>query len=155
MRTMGVRAMGVRTMGLDYGERRIGVAVSDPDGVIAQPLLSLDRKQLPGKKLWSRIDALVRELEVQRFVLGLPLHMDGRRGEQAAEVERFGAQLAERTGLPVDYVDERWTTLEAERTMREMGVKRSRQSGQLDATAAALLLRTYLERRREAPESSL
>ena len=142
-------------MGLDYGERRIGVAVSDPDGIFAQPLLCLDRRQLPGKKLWSRLAALVREHDVERFVLGLPLHMDGRHGEQAAEVKAFGLQLEQRTGVPIDYVDERWTTLEAERTMRELGVRRARQSGQLDATAAALLLRTYLERRREAPESSL
>ena len=142
-------------MALDYGERRIGVALSDPDGVFAQPLLCLDRRQLAGKKLWSRLVGLVREHEVERLVLGLPLHMDGRHGEQAAEVKAFGTQLAQQTGIPVDYVDERWTTLEAERTMRELGVRRARQSGQLDATAAALLLRTYLERRREAPEPSL
>jgi putative Holliday junction resolvase len=142
-------------MAFDYGERRIGVAVSDPDGVFAQPLLCLDRRALAGRKLWSRIAALVREHDVERFVLGLPLHMDGRHGEQADEVKAFGQRLAQQTGLPVDYVDERWTTLEAERTMRELGVRRARASGQLDATAAALLLRTYLERRREAPESSL
>ena len=142
-------------MALDYGERRIGVAVSDPDGVFAQPLCCLDRRQLAGKKLWSRLAALVREQEVERFVLGLPLHMDGRHGEQAAAVKAFGERLAQQTGLPIDYVDERWTTLEAERSLRELGVRRGRQSGQLDATAAALLLRSYLERRRETPESSL
>jgi putative holliday junction resolvase len=145
----------VRIMALDYGERRIGVALSDPDGIFAQPLLCLDRRKLPGKKLWSRIASLVREHAVERLVLGLPLHMDGRQGEQAAEVKVFGERLAQQTGLPVEYVDERWTTLEAERAMRELGVRRARASGQLDATAAALLLRTFLERRREAPESSL
>src|SRR5262245_46229550 len=118
----------VRTMALDYGERRIGVAVSDPDGVFAQPLLSLDRRQLRGKKLWSRLAALVREHGAERLVLGLPLHMDGRHGPEAEQVKAFGAQLAQQTGLPVDYVDERWSTREAERTMHELGVRGARAS---------------------------
>ena len=142
----GSNGVEVRTMALDYGGRRIGVAVSDPDGVFAQPLLCLDRRQLSGKKLWSRLAALVREHGVEQLVVGLPLHMDGGHGEQAAEVKAFGARLAQQTGLPVDYIDERWTSLEAERTMQELGVRRARASGQLDATAAALMLRTYLER---------
>jgi putative holliday junction resolvase len=145
----------VRTMALDYGERRIGIAVSDPDGIFAQPLVSLDRRKLVGQKLWAKLAELVRELDVKRFVLGLPLHMDGRRGEEAATVEAFGRRLSERTGLPVELLDERWTTLEAQRSMREMGVRDARKSGQLDATAAAMLLRAYLDRQREASRSQL
>src|SRR5262245_66240799 len=120
-------------MALDYGERRIGVAVSDPDGVFAQPLLSLDRRELRGKKLWARLAALLREHAVEQLVLGLPLHMDGRHGVEAEQVKTFGAELAQQTGVPVDYVDERWSTVEAERAMRELGVRRARASGQLDA----------------------
>ena len=144
----------MRVLALDHGTARIGAAVSDPSGIIAQPLDAIACKPGP-RAVLEEIARRALEYEVEQIVIGLPLHMDGRAGEAAAAARAFGAKVAQRTGLPVEYLDERWTTLEAERTMREMGVKRSRQSGQLDATAAALLLRTYLERRREAPESSL
>jgi putative Holliday junction resolvase len=133
---------------LDYGEQRIGAAVTDPTGVVAQPLETIHTKRKAGRvRPLDRIAQLVGEYEVERIVVGLPLHMDGRAGEQAAAAQRFGRQVAQRTGLPVEYLDERWTTVEASRALGEAGLRGSRRRERLDATAAALLLRTFLDRR--------
>jgi putative Holliday junction resolvase len=134
-------------MALDYGERRIGVAVSDPTGTLAQPHETIDRGR--GGALapaLARIRSLVGELEVERIVVGLPLHMSGRTGPEALAARRFGERVAAETGVRVDYLDERWTTREAERALREMGARRRRVRERVDATAAALLLRAYLAR---------
>jgi putative holliday junction resolvase len=136
----------MRILALDYGERRIGAAVTDPTGMLAQPI---DTVQHTGNRraALERIAELVRNYEVARIVLGLPLHMDGRVGEQAAEVKRFGAALGVHTGVPVEYLDERWTTLEAERALGEIGIRGARRRERVDSVAAAILLRTFLERR--------
>jgi putative holliday junction resolvase len=135
----------LRILALDYGERRIGVAVSDPTGMLAQPLETIDRKRGKTGPL-ERIGQLVREYAVERIILGLPLHMDGRAGEEVATVQRFGAQVSARTGVPVEYLDERWTTVEAGRALQELGVRGQRRRERIDATAAAILLRAFLER---------
>ena len=134
----------MRTMALDYGTRRIGVAVTDPTGVLAQPLETIHRKGRAADASWQRIAAIVDEYDVTQIVVGLPLHMDGRSGDQAERSRAFGDEVARRTGLPVHYLDERWTTREAERMVRESGSRRSRRA--LDPVAAAILLRTWLER---------
>jgi putative Holliday junction resolvase len=136
----------VRILALDYGEQRIGAAVTDPMGIVAQPLETIARRSRDGGAL-EAIARLVRDYEVEQIVLGLPLHMDGRPGEQAAAVQRFGRQIAERTGVPVEYLDERWTTVEASRALGELGVTGAKRRAHLDAAAAAILLRTFLERR--------
>ena len=132
-------------MGLDYGERRIGVAISDPSGMIAQPLATLERARRGAPEPLERIAELVDEYEVEHIVVGLPLHMDGTSGEQAAKARAFAGRVAARTGLPVDLVDERWTSVEARRTLREAGLSARKQKGKVDPVAAALLLRTWLE----------
>ena len=137
----------MRVLGLDPGERRIGVAVSDPTGTLAQPLEVIVRRGRSSEHL-DRIAELVKEYKVVRIVVGLPLHMDGRAGAEAEAARRFGAAVAARTGLPVDFVDERWTTLEAERTLRALGSRAGRVRERADAVAASLLLRTWLDRRR-------
>jgi putative Holliday junction resolvase len=131
-------------MALDYGERRIGVAISDPTGKVALPHETIDRRRggLPGAL--SRIGALVSELGVDRIVVGLPLHLSGRAGPEADASRRFGEQVREQTGVRVEYLDERWTTREAERALRDMGTRRRRLRERVDSTAAALLLRAYL-----------
>lgn len=135
-----------RILALDYGRRRIGVAVSDPTQTIASPLTTLVRRV--GKRPpWAEIGRLVAEHEVGELVVGLPLEMGGGEGEWAAEVRAFGAELARRTGLPVRWVDERLSSVEAERAVRSMGLKRSQREdkARIDATAAALILRGYLD----------
>jgi putative Holliday junction resolvase len=145
-----------RTMAFDYGERRIGVAVSDPTRTIASPLTTFTRR--PGKRPpWPEIARLVREQEVDEAVVGLPLGLDGEEGPWAAEVRAFGAEVERRTGLPVRWVDERMTSVLAERAIRDMGLKRSQrqEKERVDATAAAVILEGWLaRRRREAAEAA-
>ncbi|HEX8246351.1 MAG TPA: Holliday junction resolvase RuvX [Longimicrobium sp.] len=141
-----------RSMALDYGERRIGVAVSDPTRTIASPLTTLQRRA--GKRPpWPEIAKLVEENEVDEAVVGLPLDLSGDETAWTAEVRQFGADLERRTGLPVRWIDERMTSVAAERAVRGMGLKRSEreQKERIDAAAAALILDAWLRQRsREA-----
>ncbi|HKP74712.1 MAG TPA: Holliday junction resolvase RuvX [Longimicrobiaceae bacterium] len=135
-------------MALDYGARRIGVAVSDPTRTIASPLTTLQRRA--GKRPpWPEIARLVAENEVDEAVVGLPLNLAGEESEWTAEVRGFGADLARRTGLPVHCVDERMTSVMAERAVRASGLKRSEreQKERIDAAAAALILDAWLRQR--------
>ena len=138
-----------RILGIDYGERRIGLAVSDPTGTIASPLPTLVRRR--GKRPpVARVAELAREYEITHSVLGLPLNAEGDEDEWTAEVRQFGGKLAERTGLPVDYVDERFTSAQAERVIRSLGLKKSEreEKGRVDAVAAVLILQSYLDRKK-------
>jgi putative Holliday junction resolvase len=132
-------------LGIDYGTRRIGLAVSDPEGRFAFPTQALVRRD-PERDM-ARLRALVRERDIQRIVVGLPIHMDGREGPEAQAARAFGRALGAATGLAVDMLDERWTTREAERALR--GARRKRREA-VDSAAAAILLRTWLERERGA-----
>lgn len=137
----------LRALGIDLGEARIGLAVSDPLGCIAQPFESLERVG-PRKDL-TRIVERVRELEVVVVVVGLPLLLSGEEGEQARKAKEFAAALERRLGnVPVELWDERLTTVQAERTMISGGVKRRRRKRTVDPIAAALILQTYLDARR-------
>lgn len=140
----------MRLLGLDLGTRRIGLAVSDAAGRIAFPAGWLLRR---GKRRdLAALRALVEERAIEAIVVGLPMHMNGRRGPEALAAERFARELETTTGRPVELLDERWTTREAERALREAdgaGTRR-REPGRLDAAAATLLLQTHLERSRRA-----
>ena len=137
-------------LGLDLGQRRIGLAVSDPAGVIAFPIGALDRQGLA--KDVQALCELIRERGVVAVVIGLPLHLDGRAGTGAGAARRFAAALGEACSLPVALVDERLTTVIAERALREepRGRRRGKRPAkqQVDALAAALILRTWLEQPR-------
>jgi putative Holliday junction resolvase len=139
----------VRTLGLDYGERRVGVAVSDPTDRIAQPLETVPRTERAPERTLERIRELTSDYEVRRIVVGLPLQMDGRSGEQADRARAFGAAVAEVTGLPVEYQDERLTSVEATRALSRAGGRPSRNRDRVDRVAAALLLDTFLARDRQ------
>lgn len=139
-------------MALDYGERRIGVAVSDPLRMIASPLTTLQRRA--GKRPpWAEIAQLVQDQEVDEAVVGLPLDLSGDETEWTREVRQFGDDLARRAGLPVHFVDERMTSVAAERAVRGMGLKRSEreQKERVDAAAAALILAAWLRQRPRGP----
>lgn len=138
-----------RILALDYGERRIGIAVSDPTRTIASPLTTLTRR--PGKRPpWTELAAVVAEQEPAAFVVGLPLDLAGEEGAWAAEVRDFAAQLERRFGRPVHWVDERMTSVLAEQAVRGIGLKRSQreEKGRVDAAAAAIILQAHLSRER-------
>jgi putative Holliday junction resolvase len=137
----------LRTLALDYGEARIGVAISDPMGIVAQPLETIATRRGDAAAL-ARIVAIVKAQEVGQIVIGLPLHMSGRSGPEVARTNTFGERVRQRTGVPVEYLDERWTSREAERMLDDAGVSRKKQRGRVDPIAASLLLRTWLELRR-------
>jgi putative Holliday junction resolvase len=131
----------LRVIGLDVGESRIGVAASDPLGSTAQPLKTIKRDESSVKHLAG----LVEELDASRVVVGLPLLMDGTEGAQAALVREFAGRLQEAVGVPVEFVDERLTTREAEAVLSKGRVKRGRKREASDMVAAALILRAYMD----------
>jgi len=136
----------MRVLGLDIGERRIGVALSDPEGIIAFALTIIDRKS-EDAALKQLLD-LTQEHEVERIVIGLPRSLDGSLGKQAQAVQTFAEALAGCTELPVVTWDEQLSTVAAERMMIEAGVKREKRKERLDSVAAAFILQGYLDRER-------
>jgi len=136
----------MRTLALDPGERRVGVAITDPTGTVCQPFETIRTRGLASPALLERIVEIVETHEVGQIVIGLPVHMDGREGSGAEAARSFGSAVAAATGAPVDFVDERWSTLEAERLLREAGARGKRDKGRVDRIAASLLLETYLAR---------
>ncbi len=135
-----------RVLALDIGERRIGVALSDPTGTVAQPLLVIERQGWEADL--ARIRRLVNEHEVQHVLVGYPYTLAKRREAQAQRVDRFLARLRPTIPVPVEACDERLTTAAAERALLEGDVRRARRRAVRDAVAAALLLQVYLDRQR-------
>lgn len=139
-------------MALDYGTRRIGLAISDAEGVIAFPAGALTSNGRA--RDLEALRRLVVERGVQRIVVGLPIHMSGRRGETAQAAEEFANAVANATGLPVEMLDERWSTREAERSLAESKSGRRKRREAVDSAAATLLLQTWLSRTSNATETA-
>lgn len=136
----------MRILGLDYGSRTVGVAVSDPLGITAQPLEIVRRKsENKLRQTLARIEELAKEYQAEMFVLGLPKNMNNTLGERADKSLEFKEMLERRTGLPVVMWDERLTTVAANRAMMEGGVRRENRGQYVDALAAALILQGYLD----------
>ena len=133
-------------LGLDLGTRRIGLAISNSEATLAFPAGHLKREG--GKKDIETLCGLVREREISCIVVGLPIHMDGRSGKAAESARAFARALAQATEKPVEMMDERWTSVEAERSLRDAPRAKKREKGNVDAVAATLLLRTWLEQQR-------
>lgn len=131
-----------RVLALDPGTRRVGVAVSDPLGITAQPHGVLDAAE---PDLLGRIARLAADLEVERIVVGLPISLNGTEGPAAAAARRFAGEVAEATGLPIDFADERFTTVSAERVLQQAGLPGRRRRAVRDRLAAAILLQAYLD----------
>jgi putative Holliday junction resolvase len=133
----------MRIMGLDYGERRIGVAMSDLFGWTAQGLEVIDRKVV--KDPMGRIAELIRQYEVESIVVGLPKNMNGTIGPSGEYCMAFAEQIKQIIPLPVKLWDERLTTVSAERTLIEADVSRRKRKQVIDKMAAAILLQSYLD----------
>ena len=132
-----------RILALDFGLKRVGGAISDPGRTIASPLEVYERRS-------AELDAnhyqrLVREHDVQRIVIGLPVHTSGREGELARLARSWGSWLGSVTNLPVLYADERYTSIEAENLMQGAGLKRKKRKGLRDKLAAWIVLQNYLD----------
>ncbi len=151
-------------LGVDYGRARIGLAIAETDAQLARPLLTLER--VNRNEDMRRLRELAREHGVRQIVVGLPLRLDGTRGEMAEEATRFATRLRKQLGLPVDMLDERLTSWEAERLLEEQSgrvlhdAKAQAKGGNkpvrtsVDAVAAAVILKEYLEQRRATQSDS-
>lgn len=137
----------MRALGLDIGEKRIGVAVSDPSRTIATPLAVLDAAEVLGDG--GELIRLIDEYDAGLLVVGLPLSLDGTEGQQAARVRRAAHRLAGLLPVPIVYVDERLSSVEASRSMSAAGVGGRDRRGSVDMVAASIFLQSYLDSRRE------
>jgi putative Holliday junction resolvase len=150
----------MRILGLDLGAKRIGLAVSDPDTGLALPCGILESRGR--KRDLAELCELIRDRQVERAVVGLPVHMNGQAGREAQIAREFAVELADAAQIPVDTLDERWTSQEAQRLVSLEGAERGGKPGRgrgkqrsrgrqkkkrIDDLAATLILRTYLERR--------
>lgn len=136
----------MRTMALDVGNKRIGVALSDPTGMLAQGLTVVQHRSREADA--GALATLAHENEVVEIVVGLPLLLSGKPGEQARGARRLGTELRKVSGLPVVYWDERLTTAAAHRLMHEAGIPGRQHAERIDAAAAELILQNYLDWRR-------
>jgi putative holliday junction resolvase len=133
-----------RALAIDPGSRRVGIAVSDPSQTIAQPLTAIPAE--PSRTLASRLARLAREQQATVLVVGLPRRLDGGLGPEAVEARRLADDLRRLSGLEVTLVDERLSSVAAERALLSVGAKRARRRELSDQVAAALILQTYLDR---------
>lgn len=148
----------MRIMGLDFGSKTVGVAISDALLMTAQGVEIIRRKEENKlRQTLARIEELIVEYEVEEIVLGLPKHMNGTEGVRVELTEEFKEKLERRTGLSVTFWDERLTTVSADRTMMEAGIRRENRKDYVDMLAATFILQGYLDRRsneKKAAEAS-
>jgi putative Holliday junction resolvase len=136
----------MRVLGIDFGERRIGLAVSDPTGTLATPMPTLKRRAGKRPPLAALLE-IIQEKDVGAIVFGLPLTLAGDDSDWTRAVREVGAALSKRSGLPVHFVDERFTSVRAERAIRSIGLpkKKREEKERVDAAAAILILQGWLD----------
>lgn len=137
------KAVKGRILALDLGKKRIGLALSDALGITAQGLPTLERTNI--REDLAALQHLAAERGVTLILMGNPIHMSGREGRQAVYTREFAERLVERTGLEVKFWDERLTTVEAQRVLRESGVSSRKRARAVDRLAAVILLESYLD----------
>jgi putative holliday junction resolvase len=135
--------MVISALGLDVGRRRIGVAGCDGTGLIAFGLFTLERRSY--QEDMAELQRVALERQAQTLVVGLPYRMDGSLGMQAQQVQKFATGAAKWLNLPVDYVDERLTSVQAEQMLRDEGIVPSRNKGLIDQRAATIILQQWLD----------
>jgi putative Holliday junction resolvase len=138
--------VSISALGLDVGKKRIGVAGCDRTGLIAFGITTIERKSFQADLI--TLQQLVHDREVDMLVVGLPYSMDGSLGMQARHVQKFATEIAKALQLPLEYVDERLTSFQAEQMLQAEGISPSRQKGLVDRKAASLILQQWLDERR-------
>lgn len=137
----------ISALGLDIGSKRIGVAGCDGTGLIASGITTIERTSFIEDL--AQLEGIVREREVQVLVVGLPYSLEGKLGFQARKVQNYAKRVAAALEIPVEYVDERLTSVEAEEMLKAEGISPSKNKGLIDRKAAALILQEWLEQRRK------
>ncbi|MBD3378225.1 Holliday junction resolvase RuvX [candidate division KSB1 bacterium] len=133
-----------RVLGVDYGEKRIGCALSDPMQMLASPLITLN--YLGPKQIFRELRRIIKEQNVVAMVIGMPFHLNGRIGDKATQVKEFAEHAKTRLTVPVYLWDERWTTVNAEKSMQARGLSPSKHRDRIDQVAAAFILQGFLDR---------
>jgi putative holliday junction resolvase len=141
--------LAVKWMGIDYGDARIGIAISDPMGVLARGLETIRWNGQDITWALDRITTLIREHGITGLVIGIPRRTDGKPGASETKARQLAADLAERTGLKPELSDERYTTVLATRIMRETGIRSQHRKSVVDQIAAEIILQEFLENRRK------
>ena len=136
----------MRTLAVDPGSKRVGLALSDPSGIIAQALPTEPAE--PAATLASRLSEIAKAQDARRIVVGLPLRLNGTRGPEAAAAQELAVHLRKASGLPVELVDERLTTAAAEKSLIAGGMRREKRRLTVDGVAATLLLQGHLDSKR-------
>jgi putative holliday junction resolvase len=132
-----------RILALDLGKKRIGLALSDPLGITAQGLPTLERTNI--REDLSTLARLIEQYDITLILMGNPLHMSGKEGRQVEYTREFSRRLQQKTGLKVRFWDERLTTVEAQRVLRESGISIEKRARAVDRLAAVILLESYLD----------
>lgn len=136
----------MRALGVDLGDKRIGVAISDAEGKLAAPFKTIKRSMGDIEELMK----ISNQEGIELIVVGLPLNMDGSLGEEGKKAQKFVSELQERAGIPVELWDERLSSFEAEQKLREAGKKGEKLKKSLDMAAAAIILQDYLDHKRQS-----
>lgn len=135
----------MRILGLDYGDKTVGVAVTDELGFTAQPVATVVRERSSKlRKTYQELEKIIKQYSVEKIVVGMPYNMDGSEGERTEKTRAFISELSRRTGLEIIEVDERLTTVEADEVLQDMGVPASERKAYIDKIAAAIILKSYL-----------
>ena len=136
----------MRILALDVGDRRIGVALSDPLSILASPLTTIDRRTTPETEAAiGAVLALAEQHEAAEILVGIPYLMSGRIGAQARITLDFAQALSERTNIPITHTDERLSSVQADRMLTQSGTSNTRDKGRTDSAAAAVILQAYLD----------
>lgn len=133
----------MRVLGLDFGTERVGVAMSDELGIIAQPIEFIPRR--PAAGLWERLRALHGDFSCERILVGMPRNMDGSYGPAAEAVKQFTEQLRQEMNVPIQTWDERLSSIQANRVLLQANVSRKKRKEKIDKMAAAVILQSYLD----------
>ena len=135
----------MRILGLDYGSKTVGVAMTDALGMTVQPYKTIQRdRESKLRPTLSEIAEIVEQYQIEKIVMGLPLNMDDTEGDRAAKTRNFAEKLKLRVAVPIEFTDERLTTMEAEEILDQSGIPRSEQKKVIDQVAAQLILEQYL-----------
>ena len=134
-----------RIMGIDYGEVRIGIALSDPLQIISRPYKVLTNSD---DSLFVELNEIIKLENVGKIILGLPLNLEGKDSQKTLEVRKFAEELEKKVPVPVEFIDERYTTVEANEALKNMGKDPRESRKVIDKIAASLILRSYLENKK-------
>ena len=132
-----------RLLAIDYGEKRLGLAISDPNQIISKPLKTIILSD--SQYIYNELEKIISDYEIQKLIIGLPLGMDGKKTQQTSKVEAFKEDLQNKISIPVILFDERLSSVSAKKSLISQGIKTGHNKSKIDQTAAAIFLQHYLD----------